>query len=625
MTSSQNNQGNPAITSIGLAKNFVRPIQLVNRAPKSTDKVYPIGQTWIDQSVLKIYQLAGFTSGVPQWRYSPMPAGTGENGQILQSTGASTPPAWTQSTYPSTNSQGDLIYGSAANALSTLAKSTSATRYLANTGTNNAPKWDQVSLTTGVTGVLPIANGGTNLSTAATNGQLLIGNGTGYTLATLSEGAGIDITNGAGSINITFDSTEVPTIPTSFSTNSGTATPSANSLTISGGNGLTTSGSGSTVTVAMTAPVSIANGGSNSTGASYTTAGVFYYNGTAYATTSAGTSGQVLTSNGAGVAPTYQAIPVTGLPTNYYVSANPAYATTTTYTVASFNVRNSANDGDLSKTTSTTLDIATTGLNGIAQSAALTGAVAVTNASTTVTGTSTTFTTDFQVGDVIYIDDTAQGRRITVITNNTSLTVESAFTITDASSTYRRGGRAPTTHYYCYAIGIGTSGTTPGILLSTRNVAGGETLVDLPTSYTRSRQMKYVLTTDTTNVLLRTLWDGGCAHYVNNGQIAPYAVVNGGNPTTLTSVSTATIVPKTARRIHGIATGASTSGNATFYTADGDSTQEQQRSLAVANNATANMFFTVGTDSSQNFKYRTNNANLTLTLEIYEYFVTEVI
>lgn len=57
-------------------------------------------------------------------------------------------------------------------------------------------------LTTGVTGVLPIANGGTNLSTTPTNGQLLIGNGTNYTLSTLTAGSGISVTNGSGTITI---------------------------------------------------------------------------------------------------------------------------------------------------------------------------------------------------------------------------------------------------------------------------------------------------------------------------------------------------------------------------------------------------------------------------------------
>jgi hypothetical protein len=57
-------------------------------------------------------------------------------------------------------------------------------------------------LSTGVTGTLPIANGGTALATTPTNGQLLIGNGTNYTLATITQGTGITVTNASGSITI---------------------------------------------------------------------------------------------------------------------------------------------------------------------------------------------------------------------------------------------------------------------------------------------------------------------------------------------------------------------------------------------------------------------------------------
>lgn len=49
---------------------------------------------------------------------------------------------------------------------------------------------------------LPIANGGTALTTTPTNGQLLIGNGTGYTLSTLTAGSNITITNASGGITI---------------------------------------------------------------------------------------------------------------------------------------------------------------------------------------------------------------------------------------------------------------------------------------------------------------------------------------------------------------------------------------------------------------------------------------
>ena len=58
-------------------------------------------------------------------------------------------------------------------------------------------------LTTGVTGTLPVANGGTG-QTSYTDGQLLIGNSTGNTLtkATLTAGTNVTITNAAGAITI---------------------------------------------------------------------------------------------------------------------------------------------------------------------------------------------------------------------------------------------------------------------------------------------------------------------------------------------------------------------------------------------------------------------------------------
>lgn len=55
-----------------------------------------------------------------------------------------------------------------------------------------------------LTGTLPISKGGTGISSGPTNGQLLVGVTTGnqWTKATLTQGTGITVTNGAGSITL---------------------------------------------------------------------------------------------------------------------------------------------------------------------------------------------------------------------------------------------------------------------------------------------------------------------------------------------------------------------------------------------------------------------------------------
>lgn len=84
-----------------------------------------------------------------------------------------------------TYAQGDILYASATNTLAKLAKDTNSTRYLSNTGTTNNPAWAQVALTTGITGTLPIANGGTNL-TSFTQGDLVYASAS-NTLASLAK------------------------------------------------------------------------------------------------------------------------------------------------------------------------------------------------------------------------------------------------------------------------------------------------------------------------------------------------------------------------------------------------------------------------------------------------------
>lgn len=119
-----------------------------------------------------------------------------------------------------------IAYQTASNATSFITAPVSANTFLKWTGSSFS--WDNAASTavtsvdvnggtTGLTftggpvtstgnitmsGVLGVSAGGTGSNTAPTDGQLLIGNGTGFNLATITAGSNINITNGPGTITI---------------------------------------------------------------------------------------------------------------------------------------------------------------------------------------------------------------------------------------------------------------------------------------------------------------------------------------------------------------------------------------------------------------------------------------
>ena len=127
----------------------------------------------------------------------------GTAGKVPRSDGTDLP--YSTFTIPDTFTLGDVIYASAANVLTALATSASATRYLSNTGVSNIPAWAQVNLTNGVTGTLPVGNGGTNNTTFTAYAVLCAG--------TTGTGAFQNV-SGLGTSGYVLTSNGVSTLPT---------------------------------------------------------------------------------------------------------------------------------------------------------------------------------------------------------------------------------------------------------------------------------------------------------------------------------------------------------------------------------------------------------------------------
>ena len=146
----------------------------------------------------------------------PLPASLVSIGEVAIAnggTGASTANAGFNALSPMTTG-GDIIYGGTAGAATRLGgNTTTVRRFLSSTGSGSAanpPQWNSIassdlpahnaSLIT--SGQLAVSQGGTGLGTTPSNGQLMVGNGAGYSLSTINAGTGLTVTNGSGTITL---------------------------------------------------------------------------------------------------------------------------------------------------------------------------------------------------------------------------------------------------------------------------------------------------------------------------------------------------------------------------------------------------------------------------------------
>lgn len=269
----------------------VEPVQPVNTfmrnfAPGPTDsRNVNIGDFWVDVPAQQLWVLASLAGGTATWilldgssasvtqnailvggpggTITSLPVET--NGQLpIGNTG--NPPTIATLTAGSgitiVNGPGSITI-SAASAVSESFPTNSGTAIpvagvlnvlgvnnIATSGSGNTVDIS-VSGTTNHSLQLGNSTGSLNSLGVATNGQLPIGStGADPVLAAITSGTGITVTNGAGSITIAASGS----VPITFDGNTGSATPSVGIINIVGSGGITTSATGSTVTI---------NGGSN--------------------------------------------------------------------------------------------------------------------------------------------------------------------------------------------------------------------------------------------------------------------------------------------------------------------------------------------------------------------------